>query len=110
MNKRYPDLNLCERAQKVMNHDFPHQILVLMKLLTEKDESGIPRTKSIEFCLADFEMLGFYHPDRFLSANAENKEKRSQYTIIITEMNRQNYVPFLCISWVYIVYSSGEES
>lgn len=47
-----------------------------MKLLTEKDKSGIPGTNSIEFCLDDFKMLGFYHPDIFLSANAAHKEKR----------------------------------
>lgn len=79
-------------------------------MLTEKDKSGIPRTNCTEFCLADLKMIGFYHSDRFLSANAAHKEKISQYKIIKTEMNRQNYVPSLGINWVYIVYSSREAS
>lgn len=96
--------------KKAINKDSPHQLLVLIKLPAEKDKSGIPRTNSIEFCLADFKMLVFYHPDRFLPANEEYKEKRSQYTIFKTEMNRQNDVRSLGISWVYIVYRSREES
>lgn len=80
-----------------------------MKLLTEKDKSGIPRTNCTEFCLAVLKMICFYHSDRILSANAAHKEKRSQYKNIKTEMNRPYYVPFLCISWVSIVYRSREE-